>query len=240
MSDLKDFDTFWLEKGQTLVNDTFTNLNKHLKNQNNYLKYLLGFYSTLGLASSLITGSTDIKVYLIFVLPYIILFLAVFKVSVGQKAQLETLDLRSPLQINQAYGNLVTDLHKDVVKAKRWVALATFAILIGGGTSFYFLNKEKAEKAKQDKIETRAETILGYEDEGLKDFIKTKQLKVSKVKGENKITVEAKFIEDKIIELTLVTIKDSTIIKVIKIPKLVHYKVDVNGVKELLSTKIRK
>ncbi|RAJ17968.1 hypothetical protein [Olleya aquimaris] len=239
MSELKDFDTFWLEKGQTLVNETFTNLKKHLKNQSNYLKALLGFYTFLGLTSSLITTTTDYKVYLAFILPYIILLLAQFKISVGQKAQLETLDLRSPLKINDAYNKLVLSLQEDVISAKRWVARATIAILVGGTASFYFLNKDKAAKAKLYKIEARADTISGYEDEGLKDFIKTQQLKVSKVKGENKVTVEAKFTKDKIIELTLLTTKDSTITKAIKIPKLVNCTMDISDIKELLNTKIK-
>ncbi|WGD35701.1 hypothetical protein [Olleya sp. YS] len=239
MSELKDFDTFWLEKGQALVNDTFTNLKKHLKNQSNYLKALLGFYTFLGLTSSLITATTDYKVYLAFILPYIILLLAQFKISVGQKAQLETLDLRSPLKINDAYNRIVKGLQEEVISAKRWVARATIAIILGGTISFYFLNKDKAAQAKLDKIEARADTISGYEDEGLKDFIKTQQLKVSKLKGENKVTIEAKFTEDKIIELTLLTTKDSTITKAIKIPKLVNYKMDISEVKEVLNSKIK-
>lgn len=240
MSDIKDFDSFWLEKGQTLVNDTFTNLNKHLKNYSTYLKTLIGFYTFLGLTSSLITASTNIKVYLIFILPYIILLLAQFKVSSGQKVHLEVLDLRSPLQINEAYGKLVKGLQHDVISAKRWVALATFAILVGGTLAFYFLNLEKAEKEKLDKIEARAEKILGFEDEALKDFVKTQKLKVSKVKGENKIIVEAKFPKEEIIEIIMITAKDDdTITKSIKVTKLCDFKLDLEDAKQLLSAKIK-
>lgn len=239
MSDIKDFDTFWLEKGQVLVNDTFTNLNKHLKNYSNYLKTLIGFYTFLGLTASLITASTDIKIYLIFILPYIILLLAQFKISVGQKAQLEKLDLRSPLKINDTYNKLVLGLQEDVIIAKHWVAWATIAILVGGATSFYFLNKDKVVQAKLDKIEARAEKISGYEDEGLKDFIKAQKLKVSKLKGEDKITIDAKFAVEKTIELTLLTSKDETIIKEIKIPKLIHYTIDISEIKHILNTKIK-
>ncbi|MDD7887204.1 hypothetical protein [Flavivirga sp. 57AJ16] len=239
MRDLKDFDSFWLAKGQDIVNNTFINLNRHLTNYSVYLKALVGFYTIIGLTANLITSTTNVKVYLVFVLPYIILFLAMFKISVGQNAQLEELDLRSPLQINNAYGKLVLGLKKDIIEAKRWVALATITILIGGTLALYHINIEKKERERQEKIEKRADKILSYEDENLKAYKKTQKLKVTKIKGEDKITLEAKFAENKTVILKLISHKEDTVTKSINIPKLYDYKVDIGNAKELLAAEVK-
>ncbi|MDO5978760.1 hypothetical protein [Flavivirga spongiicola] len=239
MGDLKDFDSFWLAKGQDAVNNTFVNLNKHLTNYSVYLKALLGFYTLIGLSANLMTSTTDIKIYLAFVLPYIILFLAMFKISVGQSVQLEELDLRSPLQINNAYGKLVLGLKEDIIKAKRWVALATIAILIGGTIALYHINIEKKAREKQEKIEKRADKILSYEDENLKEYKKAQKLNVTRNIKENKVSVGAKFSEDKKVVLKFINLKNDTITTVIDVPKFYDYKVDIENVKELLTAEIK-
>lgn len=238
MRDLKDFDSFWLAKGQETVSNTFTNLNKHLTNYSVYLKALLGFYTLIGLTSSLITSTTNIKVYLIFVLPYILLFLAMFKISAGQSVQLEELDLRSPLQINDAYGRLVLGLKNDIIKAKRWVACVTIAILIGGSVALYYINIEKEEREKREKIEKRADKILGYEDENLKEYKKAQKFYVTRNTKENKASLIAKFSEDKKVALKFVNLNRDTITKIIGVPKLYDYKIDIENVKELLTAEI--
>ncbi|TGV03759.1 hypothetical protein [Flavivirga rizhaonensis] len=239
MRELKDFDSYWLAKGQETVNGTFVNLNKHLTNYNNYLKALLGFYTLIGLTANLITSTTDVKVYLAFVLPYIILFLAMFKISVGQSVQLEKLDLRSPLQINDAYGKLVLGLKKDITQAKKWVALATIAILIGGSVALYSINIEKEEREKREKIDKRKDKILNYEDENLKEYKKAQKINLTRNIKENTISIAAKFSEDKKIALKFVNLKKDTVIKIIDVPKLCDYKLDVENIEELIETTVK-
>lgn len=227
MNDIKDFDHFWIAKGQELVEKTFTNLNKHLSNYATYLKYLQGFFIVGGLTAEAFYKSTNPYVFASFLLPLIVLYIATFKISVSRKVELKTLDLRSPLKINATYNKLAEELRGDVKNAKDWVAYATVIVLIGGSLAIYNLNKENKENL-----------VLKAENEIIKEYKKGQKLKVtSDAKG--KMTIEAKFAEEKIVEIGLITSNNKTINKIITIPALCEYKLDIDSVKTIIETTIK-
>ncbi len=241
MSELKDFDPFWLEKGQELVNNTFTNLNKHLINYNTYLKFLLGFYTTAGLTTVLLFKSVCPWIYIGFFLPLILVYWALFKISVGQSISLDSLDIRSPLKINDTYNKLVINLKKDIVSAKQWVGLATFAVLIGCSTATYYLNLEikeaDKEKVLKDAEQKRSEDLLKIENEIYKDFKKGQKLHIEVNEKDQKLIITAKLLEDKTIAIEYIDTDDKTQNRAFEIPKWTDYKRDIDNVKELIKIK---
>ncbi|MBV7270100.1 hypothetical protein [Winogradskyella luteola] len=241
MSELKDFDQFWLGKGQELVDDTFTNLNKHLINYNTYLKFLLGFYTTAGLTTVLLFKSVCPWIYIGFFLPLVVVYWALFKISVGQSISLDSLDIRSPLKINDTYNKLVINLKKDIVSAKQWVGLATFAVLIGGSITTYYLNLEikEAEKEKvlRDAEYKKSEDLLKMENEIYKDFKKTQKLHIEVNEKDQKLMITAKLLETKTIAIEYIDIDGKTQNKAFEIPKRTDYKRDIGNVKKLIKIK---
>ncbi|WP_299272356.1 hypothetical protein [uncultured Psychroserpens sp.] len=239
MSDLKDFDIYWMEKGQKLVDETFTNLFRHLNNYNVYLKALLGFYAAIGLVKGMLEDSTNGWAYFSFILPIAVVFVAIYKTSVGQELNIEKLDIRSPLKINETYGNFVIALAKSIKRAKFWVAMATVAVLIGGSVSLYLLNTEKQKRAEAEKIEQREDKIQGYKDDNEKAFAENKKLHVTFNEDANKITIEAQFVEHKVLVIEMKTIEDKTDLIKVQIPALCDYKAEISNVKALIKTTIK-
>ena len=239
MSDLKDFDIYWMEKGRKLVDETFTNLFKHLNNYNVYLKALLGFYTAIGLVKGMLEDSTDKWAYISFILPIAIVFVAIYKTSVGQELKIEKLDIRSPLKINETYDSFVTALAKSIKHAKIWVGIATVAVLIGGSASLYILNTEKIKRAKCEKKAQYCEKIQGYKDDNKKTFAENKKLHVTFDKETNEITIEAQFVESKILTIETKTMEDKNDTIEVQIPGLCDYKAEISNVKALIKTTIK-
>ena len=241
MSELKDFDQFWLEKGQELVKDTFTNLNKHLTNYNTYLKFLLGFYGVIGLAATVLLKSVNPYIYIGFLFPLIIVYLAFFKISVGQSVPLETLDIRSPIKINNTYNKLVVNLKADIISAKKWIGLATFAVLIGGSITTYYLNLEvkKAEKEKviKDAEKKKEDALFTINSDIDKDFKKGQKFHITTNKNEHKIIITAKLLDDMTIVIEYIDEDGETQIDTIEIPKHIDYKREIGNVKKVIEIK---
>ncbi len=242
MSELKTFDEFWLEEGQKLVKESFTNLNKHLSNYSTYLKFLSGFYTTAGLTTLVLFKSVCPWIYVGYFLPTILLYVATFKISVGQSVPLETLDLRSPLKINDTYNKLISRLKDDIIRAKRWIGVATLAVLLGGSITIFYLNKEVKELEKNKLIdkarEDKKKALLDTENEIYKEFKKNQKFYITTSKTEQKATLVAKLLEEKTIEIKYIDLKgkkDS--IGPIIIPKFTDYKQDIDSVKSIISIK---
>lgn len=241
MSELKTFDEFWLEEGQKLVKESFTNLNKHLTNYSTYLKFLSGFYTTAGLTTLLLFKSVCPWIYVGYFLPTILLYVATFKISVGQSIPLETLDLRSPLKINDIYNKLISSLKDDIIRSKRWIVLATLAVLLGGSITIYYLNLEindkKEEKELADVEKKEADDLLKIENEIYKEFKKAQKFHIITSKTDQKITVTAKLLEDRTYSINYLDEEGVSKSINLDIPKYTDFKREIFNVKSIVDIK---
>ncbi|WP_299112155.1 hypothetical protein [uncultured Winogradskyella sp.] len=238
-----DFDQFWLEKGQELVNQTFTNLNRHLNNYNTYLNILLGVYTAYGLTLTALFKSENTYIYVGFFLPLILVYWAIFKISVGQEIPLDSLDMRSPIKINNTHNRLITSLKKDILNAKRMIGIATFAVLMGGSITTFYLNKEVKEfeknKLDNDAKKERKKDSLKIADDIFKEFKKDQKFYITTNKKDQKATIEAKLLEGKTIEVKYLDLNGKAkTSKPIRIPKFMDYKRDLDSVKSIINIKV--
>lgn len=226
MAESKDFDDFWIGRGQKLVEDTFTNLNKRLSNYIAYLKYLKGFFIISGLTTLGFYQTTDPWVFGSFIIPVIFLYLATFQISVASEVQIEQLDLRSPLKINEAFHDLVIGLKEEVENARSTVAWTTIVVLIGGTIAIYNLNKQN--ESGQTKKEQKTFLNEAKKDQKLSFTLNDKI---------NKLTVEGKLVKEKTYNITYArdSKNDTTIL--INIPALIDFKRDIDNIKSLIEVK---
>lgn len=241
MSEVNEFDDFWISQGQDLVEKTFTNLNTRLNNYINYLKYLKGFFIISGFTTIGFYQTTDPWVFGSFILPTIFIYLATLQISVVSKVEIKELDLRSPLKINKAYHDLVIGLKEEVENARSTVIWTTIVVLISGTIAIYNLNKEVVKKEK----ETTEQEIKIKQDEYLfkiknevdKEFKKGQKLYITT--DNNKISISAKLIKDKTIIIEYLDFKNQKKQDTIKINKLMDFKRDIDSVKKLLKTEYK-
>ena len=234
MDEPKDFDGFWMGKGQKMVNESFTHLNTSLSNYGKYLNYLTGFYLIGSITAETLLEVTDLWIFIALALPLAITALAMLMLSVGPKVQTEALDLRSPLSINAAHNALVTGLKEDVKHAKVWVVAATAAVLLGGSMGVYMLNIAKSENAKSDSATSKNERSKKVEEILFKEAQKNLKFKVDRNLTKNTATVEAKFLEDRKLLVTYVLVGEtSKRTDTFTVPKYQDFKVVFDSVQKI-------
>ena len=210
MSEPKDFDTFWLLKGQKLASNTFTNLGKRLSNYTTYLNYLSGFYTATGVALTAFSEWQSLFTYAVIIAPIIVLYLTHYVIATDQTIPLNLVDLRSPLQINHTYRDLVEQLKKEVETAKKWVSLATLCVIVGGTAAAYLIRGENQANAA-------AKVNIDLENEY------TKNRKLHFEISNDKLTVEAKLTEAKWFKITYM-LEGTEKAYILYIPSLTDYK----------------
>lgn len=209
MSDLKDFDSFWLGKGQTLINSTITNLTTHIKNSVAYLNALSGFYLVAGTTAEILYKSSCIWIYLCYMLPVIFVQFLKFKVTAGQKVLTNQFDLRNPLQIKDTHNEMVRELISEVNKGKRKLFYATAAVVVGFSIAI-FLNNLESKKEEENKRNNAVEKLKKAEKKlletdsklsSLKSIVDQKQ-KFKVTQSDETLKIEAFLLEDRTLNIS--------------------------------------
>lgn len=153
------YDDYWLQKGREIVDGSIETLSKRLTALNNYLNYLIGGTFITGTALSTYLKSSKFEVYALVAIAIIAVAIAKFMVGVKGSAPVsKTTDMRSPTQINEDYGRIITKLSKQVNEAAGAVGAATFIALLCMPFAVYFHNCESEKELPK--------TYLSITDDG--------------------------------------------------------------------------
>jgi hypothetical protein len=237
MSDSKTFDEFWLDKGQDLVTNTIKNLNQHLTNYRIYLDALTGLYLLGGATAQAFYQSTNLIVYLCFIIPMVFVQIGRYRISVGQKVDLEGLDIRSPIKINDAHNKLVLSLKMGIDRAKSAMFYATVLVVIGAAVGMYNLNIDNKLKEEEKMVKEREKELVKMDDEILKDAKKSQKLEFSL--SEKKVLImDAKFIEPTTVQIIAINEAKDTLKKEVVAPANTSFKYQLNKIEEIIDVKI--
>lgn len=139
------YDEYWLKKGRSIIDNTISTLEKRIKNLNTFLNYLVAGTFFGGVSFSTYVESTNLAVYILITIPLIFIVIAKYKVGVkGGNIISESVDMRSPTQINKEYNDTLQKLTAKVREATLAVAVATGFSLVCLPFAVFFHNKEKS------------------------------------------------------------------------------------------------
>ena len=165
------FDEYWLGRGKEFADHTLLGLNRRLQSFILFLNILAGasFLGEIGYAAFL--KSANWIVFGCFIIPLLVSLAARFKIGIELvRPTYKSPDLRSPIQINRAFNEIVDSKREQLRRAQPWLlsALGTFVICIPIGLFYNNVNIAAEQVRKKNKEEVKLNVFeTGFEVSGV-------------------------------------------------------------------------
>lgn len=143
-SDFKQYDEYWLSKARMQLDGDIDRYSRRLKTLYKFLDYLAAGTFFGGVAFTTYLKSTNLIVYLLFIVPLLTIAIGKYYVGVkGTEVISKETDMRSPTQINKYYVAIVKKLSEQVKEAASFVGIATGVTLTLLPFGIYIQNLEE-------------------------------------------------------------------------------------------------
>ena len=166
-----NFDEYWLRRGKEFADQTLLGLNRRLQSFILFLNILAGasFFGEIGYATFL--KSADWIVFGCFIIPLLVSLAARYEIGIELvRPTFKSPDLRSPIQINRAFNEVVDSKREQLRRAQPWLlsALGTFVICIPMGLFYDNLKTVEEQIWEKNKEEVKLNLFeKGFEVSGM-------------------------------------------------------------------------